>query len=537
MKKLYTLLSIITIMLLSSCSGHRYPQQLVLGDSLSDKDPKKAITLLDSIKPQIKDAGKAVKNYYALLRIKTGDKTNVKHTSDTTILRLVDYYENGGDRHLLPTAYYYAGRVYRDLQDAPKALDYFQKAEEAVKRITPGDKRLLGFIYGQTGTVLDQQGFHNEALEAFMDEREMKTSLKDTVGLVYSLRDIGGTYWDLEKLDSAMLYYKEADRLALTINDKYASADINTQMAALYNHIGKPEMAWKCLKHAASYNSHVNESSTLSIYSDYFESTGQEDSALACYKKLLTVGNIYGRQGAYKGLAEYYLNRGENNNARKYLNLYMQITDSIKKINVADAVAGSLATYRYNLQERKEYELTINMQKEQEQKILLFFMLILTIIISSSVILWYKHKNKLMKLEKERAELAEKNRILEEQKLRENKILQVKSSGIYRIITKKLSDYNKTNETLTEEEWSKLNETINNIYMDFDMKIHNLIPGISIQEYRVCMLIKAGIRPTGIGVLTNRSRAAINSTRIRLFEKAYAKKGSPSDWDNIVNSL
>ncbi len=51
------------------------------------------------------------------------------------------------------------------------------------------------------------------------------------------------------------------------------------------------------------------------------------------------------------------------------------------------------------------------------------------------------------------------------------------------------------------------------------------------------MLIKAGIRPTGIGVLTNRSRAAINSTRIRLFEKAYAKKGSPSDWDNIVNSL
>ncbi len=524
-------------MILCSCSGRRYPPSLVLADSLSYKEPERSAALLDSMEPQMADAGRAVRNYYDLLRIKAGDKTNVKHTSDTTILRLVFYYEHGGDRTLLPSAYYYAGRVYRDLQDAPKALGYFQRAEDAVRRMTPDDKRLLGSIYGQMGEVLDYQGFYDEALEAFMNERKIKASDKDTVGLVYCLRDIGGIYWDLERQDSAMHCYKEADRLAAMINDKYASADINTQMAALYLNAGKTDEARKCLKHAAAYNSSANESSTLSIYADYFESTGQTDSALACYKKLLTKGNIYGKQGAYKGLADYYLDRGKNKDAKMYLDSYMRITDSIKKINVANAVAGSIATYKHGLWEKRDYEFKINMQEEQKLRMLLLFVLIVIVAVSSSLILWYRHKNKMMKLEKEKAELAERNRLLEEQRLREDKVLQVKSSEIYRLIIRKLSGYDRVQEALTDDEWNELNDTINTAYTDFYGKIHNLMPGISPQEYRVCMLIKIEMRPTDMALLTNHSRAAINSTRSRLFEKVHGEKGSPSDWDNIIRSL
>ena len=110
--------------------------------------------MLDSMKPQMSEVGEAVKNYYLLLRIKAADKAYITHTSDTAILRLVDYYENDGDKTLLPITYYYAGRVYRDLQDAPQALDFFRKAEDAIKDCGSEDTKFLAYIYGQIGYCL-----------------------------------------------------------------------------------------------------------------------------------------------------------------------------------------------------------------------------------------------------------------------------------------------------------------------------------------------------------------------------------------------
>lgn len=204
---------------------------------------------------------------------------------------------------------------------------------------------------------------------------------------------------------------------------------------------------------------------------------------------------------------------------------------------MANAVASSLSTYKHGLQEKKNFELTTKFQNEQKQKILFSSLLILTIVVSLSFVLWYRHKNKLMEAEKKNAKLEEENRILEEKRLREKKILQVKASDIYKIVTKKLADFHKKQEALTDEEWDELNETINKIHIGFEGKVHNIISGISRQEYRVCLLIKIEIRPTYIAILTNHSRAAINSTRSRLYEKAYGKKASPSEWDDIIRSL
>ena len=66
--------------------------------------------------------------YYDLLDLKVNDKMYVRHTSDSLIKRITAFYETYGDRDKLLESYYYMGRVYRDLNDAPEALKYFQKA-------------------------------------------------------------------------------------------------------------------------------------------------------------------------------------------------------------------------------------------------------------------------------------------------------------------------------------------------------------------------------------------------------------------------
>ena len=100
-----------------------------------------------------------VRMYHRLLTIKAADKAYVRHTSDSLIKKVVAYYEDDGDKSLLPEAYYYAGRVYRDLGDAPQALDYFEQAADALP--LQGQEVLAGKIYSQTGSLFFYQQMYD----------------------------------------------------------------------------------------------------------------------------------------------------------------------------------------------------------------------------------------------------------------------------------------------------------------------------------------------------------------------------------------
>ena len=65
--------------------------------------------------------------YYWLLAVKASDKCYVPHTSDSLMKAVVHYYENHGTPAQRMEAYYYLGSVYRDMQDAPRALNFFNR--------------------------------------------------------------------------------------------------------------------------------------------------------------------------------------------------------------------------------------------------------------------------------------------------------------------------------------------------------------------------------------------------------------------------
>ena len=97
-------------------------------DTIAESNADSAISLLSMINSDTL-ANENLKHYYDLLKIRTNDKAYIAHTSADEILKLVDYYESASsDKPLLPQTYYYAASVFRDLNDAPQALEYFQKA-------------------------------------------------------------------------------------------------------------------------------------------------------------------------------------------------------------------------------------------------------------------------------------------------------------------------------------------------------------------------------------------------------------------------
>ena len=203
-------------------------------DSVADNDAERALNMLDSIGPYMKNATKASRNYYELLKIKAQDKAYIPQTSDSTITRLVEYYENKGDKRLLPKAYYYAGRIYRKLHDAPQAVKYFNMAEATAKKYSK-DTKLLANIYAQAGYTLRYQEFHKRSLIKFINAYKTDKINNDTCNMVLSLRDIADTYRNLENPYKALEYFNIAKRHGIKhLTTKANASSIKDQMASLY---------------------------------------------------------------------------------------------------------------------------------------------------------------------------------------------------------------------------------------------------------------------------------------------------------------
>lgn len=150
--------------LLCACGSRSYPPSLLTADSLASVRPDSALSLLKALERDTADMPLAHRMYYRLLCVKAADKAYLPHTSDSLIRPILHYYIKEDDPRLLPEAYYYAGRVYRDLGDAPQALDYFEQSLEAMRKHE--NLEVKNKVYAQMSTLFLYQDMYPEALEA-----------------------------------------------------------------------------------------------------------------------------------------------------------------------------------------------------------------------------------------------------------------------------------------------------------------------------------------------------------------------------------
>ncbi|MDE6633579.1 MAG: hypothetical protein K2K23_11320, partial [Muribaculaceae bacterium] len=114
------------MLVFSGCKGKPEDQRLLeIAEKVSDS-PKEMLERLDSI--DVSSMKESDRYFHALLSIKAKDKAYIQHTSDSVILKVIDYYSGHKGSGLYPEALYYGGRVYSDIGDAPTALRYFQDA-------------------------------------------------------------------------------------------------------------------------------------------------------------------------------------------------------------------------------------------------------------------------------------------------------------------------------------------------------------------------------------------------------------------------
>ncbi len=89
---------------------------------------------------------------------------------------------------------------------------------------------------------------------------------------------------------------------------------------------------------------------------------------------------------------------------------------------------------------------------------------------------------------------------------------------------------------MSEEHWQQLAALVDSIYTGFTENLFSLYK-LSPNDYHVCLLIKIRQQPKDIALLTAHSKESVATTRSRLYQKIFGKKGSSKDWDAFILSL
>lgn len=474
--------------------------------------------------------------YQKLMLIKTSDKADKQIAGfDSLILSLVDYYEHRGSKLKLAEAYYYAGRVFYEKRDFPKALRYYNRAVSVLP--SSDTPELEGFVYSQIGYLFSLQELSEEAISAFNHSYLFCKSQEDTLGMIFGLRDMG-------KEMSALGRYKNAERILLEsiqlAKDKridYMYYGNKSNLADLYCKLHDYQKAKVEINEALTCIYGPDSSGVLATAANIYMTLGMVDSAEYYSKKLLDIGTIYARCSANERLAEIAIKRKQPVKAIHYLKLYKKLNDSINATTTTETVAKINGLYNYQRQEEENAKLRESNLRKNYFILMAIFIILIFVLIFIAV---YLHNRKQKEMKLLRSEILEQARMWrhtqEEKFIAEKRRKMIKECDIYKRFDSIIGNNKNNTHNITDEDWRELEQSINSIYPRFSETLENLC-NISTTERRICMLRKINIPPTQIAILLNKSKQAIGSARVRLYEKSFGEKGSSSQWDEFLQSI
>ena len=575
--------SIIFILLsmLLSCTGNKaYDQQLSKADSImdiADDSAQIAIKMLDALKPEWSKFTKAQRMRYDLLYHKAMNKAYIDFTSDSTMLAVVDYYEHHGSANDKMLAYYILGCVYRDMHEAPMALEYYNKAtEQADTTSTNCDYATLCRIFSQMGVLFAKQYLPYQELTALKKAVKYAYLAKDTLNAIRYYQNQSNAYANLNM-----------DREAISINIEAAN------MFRKYGYIREADIAFGCnygyylklneiekakqafvIYNKTNFKGNLNfkDSFAFLLYEKglYFMRTNQLDSAYSILNKsLIFAQSLSNKAIVYKTLAQYYLRVNNSVLAAKYALMSTEYKDS----DLVEVRNGQLhemqSMYDYN---RNKDLAIVAKQKAEERQFVIYFLLLSAVALFGlafyiySLLLSKKSKkitlvqqlyndslSKLHTAQKELQLIKKQNDLVTVQE-KEKTILKIKNTlkdiqekfsgsllSDVDIILQNSAIYRKIQfilihpkEKLTNEDWIELSDFVEQLIPCFSQILKNYLTE---KEYHICLLIRFRISPSSISNLVDLSNSGVSLSRKRMYEKICGKVGTAKDFDNYVLSL
>ena len=129
MKHLTHIILLSVVLSLFGCSDRRATSVLNHADSLLSTCPDTVLVMLDSLRAErSSDMSRRQKMRLELLRADAQNKAFVNFTTDSVMREVTAYYDAHGTAQERMRAHYLLGCTYRDMGDAPRALECYHDA-------------------------------------------------------------------------------------------------------------------------------------------------------------------------------------------------------------------------------------------------------------------------------------------------------------------------------------------------------------------------------------------------------------------------
>lgn len=580
------LLGLLLIILIGGCGRTTLNPTLVELEDMADTTPEDALDSLHRISKE--DLSGADKVYYDFLSVKLADKALIRHTSDSLIICVIDYYSSHGTKNRYAEVLYYGGRVYHDIGDFPSAIEYYGEALNQIE----GNKeslKLKGNIVSQMSSLLNAMRLFNEARRYISMAIEVDKKLNDTVNLMYDLEVLGLNLMNSRNYDAAEHLFRKALNISHKKHHDAALWD-SAHIAAVKNYKTETDSAVRFIKNiphkVMNVDKYDNDTRQL-VYSyaaDIYRCAGMPDSA---YKYALELVKIKDAKNLKKGyailLSDELKDLVPNDSIRAYVRHYKNAVESYMNSR-GDANALIQNTqYNYSIVERDK-------QKALEKKRVIERWLALSVIVLLLAIIgviYYRDKSNrtLIKLRSALDSSRELRKQLEagdakgkdsgaESELTAEVTPEVTAEVVPEVtaeyLRRRLIDeltavcdskkkrlplspeignsraYAELQKLIKEKRaipdtsplWGELHSVIIEASPNFDRRLQLLSPGkIKTDAYRIMLLIKCGVTPTQLCVLIGRAKGTLSTRRRILGLKFTDNEISPTMFDNLIYAL
>lgn len=581
MKKLpLVLLAIVSLFVLAGCRGDKqYDDLLQQADSImniDDDSAKVAIKLLDKAKPQLNDFSKAQRMRYQLLYHKAMNKADILFSSDSIMKNVVAYYEKHGTSNERMLAYYMLGCIYRDLHEAPIALEYYNKATEQADTTSQDcDYSTLYRIYSQMGVLFEKQYLFNQEFIAYNKATKYAYMAKDTLNALLCYMN---SYIDLNQNDSIIARNLRAANLLRKHGYNYYAKMAFGSNYPYYikknDYIKAKETFEEYKKINFEGNSNYKDASAYLLYNQgmYYLFANQLDSAHISFQKSYIYAQSYSNKcAATKGLAKYYTKTNHSALAAKYALLSSEYNDSSLYELRESQLQQMQAMYDYS----RNQKLAKEAEYKAKQRLNTIYLIIISscLILLSAVYIYRKnirkrnhkllvaqrlYKASILKLQTTKTELAhlknlnetkiaalikEKEAVIENLQKEINQYESIHSGRNLVEINKQLMDtfvYKKLayiechpQEKITDETWDNLEETLEGMIPS----LANIKLKLSKKEYRICLLTRLHFSPSAISCFMQCNLPDISMSRKRMLSKLCEKDGKPKELDEYIQHL
>ncbi len=311
----------------AACSS--MPDELKTAEQLIETAPDSALHILQHLsRDKYKtDASRAL---YGLLMIKTLDKKLLPLKPDSLLDFSIAYYQNHPEGDRLAECYLYKGRTYKYVLQYEKAMNFYLKTAD----ITRDTKNsiLLGRINYDMGEIYNIQKDYIQSRKKFYTAHSDFIKDKSQTLAFHCLLYIGETYHDEQNYEMAKKYYRQLESRAI---DSLQKGLLFQDMGLNFYDSKQYDSAYYYLKRIINYPYIKNNKALRYLYLSnvYFYFEKIDSAYYYSFHALNYNADIRTQRECYRVLTNSEFRKGRMREMSMYMNKYVILSDSIRKID------------------------------------------------------------------------------------------------------------------------------------------------------------------------------------------------------------